>query len=53
MLASCELARVNPIEYLADILPRLACGVVIARDIPELVPSVWKQLRATSPAPAP
>jgi hypothetical protein len=45
ILASCELAEVNPIEYLADILPRLARGVVIARDIPTMTPTAWKRAR--------
>lgn len=46
VLASCELADVNPIEYLADILPRLARGVVIARDIPAMTPAAWKKARS-------
>jgi transposase len=45
VLASCELEDVNPIEYLADILPRLARGVVIARDIPAMTPAAWKKAR--------
>lgn len=43
--ASCELADVNPAEYLADILPRLARGIVVARDVPNMVPATWKRLR--------
>jgi transposase len=45
VLATCELLDINPIEYLADILPRLARGVVIARDIPNMTPAAWKNTR--------
>jgi transposase len=45
VLASCELVDINPLEYLADILPRLARGVVIARDIPKMTPAGWKNAR--------
>lgn len=45
VLATCELLDINPIEYLADILPRLARGVVIARDIPNLTPAGWMRAR--------
>jgi hypothetical protein len=48
MLASCEIAEVNPVEYLADILPRLARGVVIARDIPAMTPAAWKNSSANT-----
>ena len=43
--ATCDLLGINPTEYLADVLPRLQRGVVIARDIPQLVPSAWKAAR--------
>ncbi len=39
VLATCHLCGVNPTEYLAQVLPRLARGVVIARDIPALAPA--------------
>lgn len=52
VLGSCEVADVNPIEYLADVLPRLARGVVIARDIPAMTPAAWKRARAPAPSPA-
>jgi len=52
VLASCELVDLNPIEYLADILPRLARGIVIARDIPGMTPVGWKRARdSASTAP--
>jgi hypothetical protein len=53
VLASCELVDVNPIEYLADILPRLARGVVIARDVPIMTPAGWKNARDPAAAPFP
>ena len=51
ILASCDLADVNPIDYLADILPKLARGIVVARDVPAMLPAAWKAARiATAPA---
>ena len=47
VLATCDLLDINPVEYLADILPRLARGVVIARDIPLMLPAAWKAARAS------
>jgi hypothetical protein len=43
VLGTCELIGINPIEYLADILPRLARGIVVARDIPAMTPAAWKR----------
>jgi len=49
VLASCHLAGVNPNDYLADILPRLARGPVrVARDIPPMLPAAWKKARAAA-----
>jgi len=45
IIATCHLLGINPLEYLADVLPRLARGVVIARDIPALAPAAWKRSR--------
>lgn len=42
VLGTCLLLDLNPVAYLADILPRLARGVVIARDIPPMMPAAWK-----------
>ena len=53
LLASCELVAVNPTDYLADILPRLARGVVIARDIPKMTPAGWKNANQPAAAPSP
>jgi transposase len=41
VLATCKLVGVNPVAYLADVLPRLARGIVPARDLPALMPAVW------------
>jgi transposase len=53
VLATCALADVEPVEYLADVLPRLARGVVIARDIPAMLPAAWKAARAVATPPSP
>jgi hypothetical protein len=42
---------VNPVEYLADILPRLARGL---RDVPAMLPAAWKAARqAVAPVAEP
>jgi hypothetical protein len=48
VLGSCQLAQVNPVEYLADVLPRLAKRIRLV-DIPALLPARWKAERATAP----
>jgi transposase len=53
ILGCCRLADVNPVEYLADILPRLARGLRL-RDVPAMLPAAWKAARqAVAPAPDP
>ena len=53
LLGCCDLADVNPVEYLADVLPRLAHGVRIV-GTPKLLPAAWKAARAAASAePAP
>jgi transposase len=52
ILCTCDLLDINPVEYLADVLPRLARGVVVARDIPPMLPAAWKAARAAAAAPA-
>ena len=44
VLGCCALAGVNPVEYLADVLPRLSRRVRLA-DIPALMPAVWTLTR--------
>lgn len=53
ILATCDLLDINPVEYLADVLPRLARPLVIARDIPPLLPAAWKAARAAAAAATP
>lgn len=50
MLGCCQLADVNPIEYLADVLPRLVRRVRLC-DVPALLPARWR--RRVRPVPAP
>jgi hypothetical protein len=42
VLSTCHLLGINPTEYLAYIFPRLSRGIVIARDLPPLMPAAWK-----------
>lgn len=54
ILGSCRLAQVNPVEYLADVLPRLARRIRL-REMYALVPARWKPGKAaaeTVPEPA-
>ena len=41
ILASCRLHRVNPYDYLRDVLVRV--GSHSARDVLDLAPKAWKQ----------
>lgn len=50
ILSSCALSDVNPVEYLCDVLPRLARKIRL-RDVPELLPAPWKAARAAEAAP--
>lgn len=57
ILGCCRLAGVNPVEYLTDVLPRLARGVRL-RDVPAMLPAAWKAARQVAapvaePAAAP
>lgn len=45
ILGSCDLAEVDPVEYLAAILPRLARGIRLV-DVPSLLPAAWKAAHA-------
>ena len=49
IFGSCRLAGVDPLEYLADVLPRLT-GRIRLVDLPSLLPSRWAADRAASPA---
>lgn len=45
LLGSCQLADVDPVEYLADVMPRMTRQLRIA-DLPALLPSQWKLTRS-------
>jgi len=45
ILGCCALVEVDPVAYLADVLPRLARGIRL-RDAPDLLPHAWKAARA-------
>jgi hypothetical protein len=47
LLGCCSLADVNPVQYLADVLPRLSRRVRIL-DLPALLPAAWKSARAAA-----
>ena len=49
ILGSCRLAGVDPIEYLADVLPKLTRRIRLL-DLPSLLPSRWAAARATATA---
>lgn len=51
ILGSCRLAGVDPVEYLADVLPRLARGIR-AREADKLLPAPWNERRSADDAPA-
>ena len=44
ILATCDLCDVNPVDYLGDVLPRLARGVE-EHQIQSLLPKAWKLAR--------
>ncbi len=50
ILGSCRLAGVDPIEYLADVLPKLTRRVRLM-DLPSLLPSRWAAARVAAAAP--
>jgi hypothetical protein len=49
ILGCCRIIGLNPVEYLADVLPRLARPVRL-RDLPELLPHRWKTRRESAAA---
>lgn len=48
ILGCCRLAGVEPVAYLADVLPRLARRIRLA-DMAALMPAAWKATRAPAP----
>ena len=51
ILGSCRLVGVDPLEYLADVLPKLM-GRIRIIDLPALLPSRWAAARAATAASA-
>jgi hypothetical protein len=51
ILGCCQLSGVNPVEYLCELLPRLARGVRL-RDVPAMLPAQWKASRTPPSAEA-
>jgi transposase len=49
ILGCCRLSSVNPVDYLADVLPRLARRVRL-RDLSALMPARWAAVRAAAVA---
>lgn len=45
ILGCCALADVDPVEYLSDVLPRLATRRIRQLEMPELLPAPWKLAR--------
>lgn len=51
LIATCRLHRIDPYDYLVDVLPRV--GHHPAERVRELTPRLWKQLFAAHPSCAP
>ena len=49
IFGSCRLAGVDPIAYLADVLPRLTRRIRLV-DLPALLPARWAAARAAANA---
>ena len=47
LLGCCQLADVDPVAYLADVLPRLSRRIRVL-DVPALLPASWKAARAAA-----
>jgi transposase len=50
ILGCCRISGMNPIEYLCDVLPKLARRIRLI-DLPELLPARWKARRVAAPQP--
>jgi hypothetical protein len=46
ILGCCRRAGVNPVEYLSDVLPRLARGGVRPAQVARLLPAAWREQRS-------
>lgn len=50
ILATCRLLEINPMEYLADVMPRLARETLTQEERCALTPAAWKAARAEAVA---
>jgi transposase len=48
VLGGCQLAELNPVHYLADVLPRLARGVRLSQ-VAQWLPAAWKVRQGQEP----
>jgi len=46
LMGCCRLAKVDPVTYLCDVLPRLTTRSIRLCDVPALLPAAWKRARA-------
>jgi transposase len=51
VLGTCRLNGINPADYLADVLPKLARTLSITRDLPALMPLAWQRARSAQTNP--
>lgn len=51
ILGCCRIIGINPIEYLSEVLPKLARRIRLI-DLPDLLPARWKARRAAAATPA-
>lgn len=51
--ASCALCEIDPVDYLADVVPWLSRGVFTRPELEALTPAAWKAARPGPGPPAP
>lgn len=49
ILGTCALLDINPAEYLADLLPKLARGFFTRADLATQAPAAWKKAPTAAP----
>ena len=50
ILATCHMLAINPVEYLASVLPQLARAQAPERELRSLMPAAWKAARDAAAA---
>jgi transposase len=53
IIGTCEMLEINPMEYLANVLPELARSNAPERELRALLPAAWKAAQAPAASPAP